>query len=72
MIIAQDSPAKAKLRSVVDKIKNSQSYNLMTTKQLIYLQDTARQWLELHPTNEAGLERYNKLCKEIERRRSMN
>ena len=69
MIDPTDSPAKAHLREVVQRIKTSrQTYSNMTLKQLLFLRSNARAWLEEHPDNIDGLKRYDKLCDEIERR----
>jgi len=62
-----DSPAKAQLRAFANKLRTSgPNYATMTNKQLAYLRQSARDWLEDHPDNTVALKRYDLLVEEME------
>jgi hypothetical protein len=68
------SPAKERLRLVVNQIRGSKplhNYAGMTNKQLADLQETAQAYLIAHPDNTKALERYDLLVDEIKRRQNM-
>lgn len=70
-----DSPAKAKLRMMVNQkirgLKPLHNYATMTNKQLADLHETAQAYLIAHPDNTKALERYDLLVEEIKRRQNM-
>lgn len=69
-----DSPNKARLRAVVDRIRHSEkpTYNTMTDDELQNLLAVAQGYLVAHPNNQEAFKRYDLLVQEIERRRVQN
>lgn len=57
------------LKATVEKLKHSRpSYSIMTNQELKHLKEKASKWLEEHPDNKEGLERYEEICSTLEAR----